>query len=168
LNKRYDLPIPTWLCLKDIAVSDAEVNFDNWREVIELVNAVSVRTNTIPVDSKYYKGGKLVFKIEGKNDWSGCYIAATPQLASGYGDITTLTVVSALPVVHVSGEFIGLGKIPGEIKARLIKNLLGVPKSHKLVPYLGIQGKAIECLENEEGDYETIIPWTILEKHFNW
>lgn len=168
LKKRFNLPIATWLCLKDMAASEPTTPFNDWKEAISLVNNVLVESTTINAGAVFYKGGGLNFKIEQKSDWSGCYLTDTLGLASGYGNVITLRATAPLPVVRVTGEFIGLGKIPSLVKANLIKNLLNIPLARKLVPYLGSQGKGYVGLENEEGEYETIVPWTILKEHFDW
>lgn len=126
-----------------------------------------------------YKGssGKSWNTGESYSDWSGCYIATTEDQAKGYileagqksgkASMWKISLKKPLPIKRFRGGFIDQSDIPGEFKAKVLKKILKIEDSKKLIKELGESGFAYLGPGGEDGN-ELVVPWGLIADYINY
>jgi hypothetical protein len=164
------------------------LSYENWRVLSQDFTGkelpVKIVDSWVTYQKKYmevkvyksfegYKGSGGTSWNTGKSrsDWSGCYIATTREQAEGYiGELGSesgkasmweISLKQSLPVKVFSGGFIDQSDIPGDFKAKVLKKILKINNSEKLVKELGGQGFAYLGPAGEDGN-EMVVPWALI------
>ena len=128
-------------------------------------------------ESNNWDVGEYKKNMSNNNDWSGFYIAAEKSTAKGYlpdlikdkkgngfAHIHKVQLNRDVKIILCLEESFKTGKIDiATLKRTLREKGIDVKDEEPLIPRLGELGYLFKCYNNEDGDFEIIIPNNMLD-----